>query len=198
MPRCSSVVAFTFTFASSVLKAAAKAAKEGPKVDTDDAAEPAGPVPPPSEAERGQLLRALASDAIRAARVEAKSTANGVGLVRLMGRHSGFIACYSVLAKDDAAFVLVEVRGDTRLLALKDGKFVVLRVPYPMGFYAKWLDGRIDDPKAGWKGRGLWASVSTRTNSPTESRTASQPTVWSAMNRSSVRPSRTITCSMPL
>ena len=48
------------------------------------------------------------------------------------------------------------------LLALKDGKFVVLRVPYPMGFYAKWLDGRIDDPTAGWKGRGLWASISTR------------------------------------
>jgi hypothetical protein len=48
------------------------------------------------------------------------------------------------------------------LLALKDGKFVVMRVPYPTGFYTKWLDGRIDDPKAGWKGRGLWATVSTR------------------------------------
>jgi hypothetical protein len=48
------------------------------------------------------------------------------------------------------------------LLVLKDGKWVVLRVPYPMGFYAKWLDGRIDDPNAGWKGRGLWASISTR------------------------------------
>ena len=49
------------------------------------------------------------------------------------------------------------------LLALKDGKWVVLRVPYPLGFYTKWMDGRIDDPKAGWKGRGLWATVSTRT-----------------------------------
>jgi hypothetical protein len=49
------------------------------------------------------------------------------------------------------------------LLVLVDGKWVVLRVPYPMGFYTKWLDGRIDDPNAGWKGRGLWASVSTRT-----------------------------------
>ncbi len=48
------------------------------------------------------------------------------------------------------------------LLVLKDGKFVVLRVPYPMGFYTKWLDGRIDDPSAGWKGRGLWATISTR------------------------------------
>jgi hypothetical protein len=48
------------------------------------------------------------------------------------------------------------------LLALKDGKFVVLRVPYPTGYYTKWMDGRIDDPKGGWKGRGLWSTVSTR------------------------------------
>jgi hypothetical protein len=48
------------------------------------------------------------------------------------------------------------------LLALKDGKWVVLRVPYPLGFYTKWMDGRIDDPNAGWKGRALWATVSTR------------------------------------
>ena len=48
------------------------------------------------------------------------------------------------------------------LLALKDGKWVVMRVPYPLGFYTKWVDGRIDDPRGGWKGRGLWATVSTR------------------------------------
>src|SRR3990172_7412873 len=48
------------------------------------------------------------------------------------------------------------------LLAWKDGKWIALRVPYPMGFYTKWLDGRIDDPNGGWKGRGLWATVSTR------------------------------------
>ncbi|AMY11102.1 hypothetical protein LuPra_04347 [Luteitalea pratensis] len=48
------------------------------------------------------------------------------------------------------------------LLALKDGKWVVLRVPYPLGYYTKWMDGRIDDPNAGWKGRGLWSTVSTR------------------------------------
>jgi cytochrome c553 len=48
------------------------------------------------------------------------------------------------------------------LVALKDGKMVVLRVPYPMGFYAKGFDGRIDDPKAGWKGRGLWAANGDR------------------------------------
>ncbi|MFO1247702.1 MAG: carboxypeptidase-like regulatory domain-containing protein [Alphaproteobacteria bacterium] len=49
------------------------------------------------------------------------------------------------------------------LLALKDGKFITLRVPYPMGFYAKGLDGRIDDAAAGWKGKGLWSTYATRT-----------------------------------
>jgi hypothetical protein len=48
------------------------------------------------------------------------------------------------------------------LLVLRDGQWVVLRVPYPLGFYTKWLDGRIDDPNGGWKGRGLWSTVSTR------------------------------------
>jgi hypothetical protein len=48
------------------------------------------------------------------------------------------------------------------LLALVDGKFVTLRVPYPLGFYTKWMDGRIDNPKTGWKGKGLWATHGTR------------------------------------
>ncbi len=49
------------------------------------------------------------------------------------------------------------------LVALgKDGKMVSLRVPYPLGFYAKGFDGRIDDPNAGWKGRGLWAANGDR------------------------------------
>lgn len=53
--------------------------------------------------------------------------------------------------------------GADGLLALKDGQWVALRVPYPMGFYTKWLDGRIDDPNAGWKGRGLWVTLGSRT-----------------------------------
>jgi len=40
---------------------------------------------------------------------------------------------------------------------------VSIRVPYPLGFYAKGFDGRIDDPNAGWKGRGLWAANGDRT-----------------------------------
>jgi hypothetical protein len=48
------------------------------------------------------------------------------------------------------------------LLALANGKWVTLTVPYPLGFYAKGLDGRIDDAKAGWKGKGLWSTYATR------------------------------------
>ena len=46
------------------------------------------------------------------------------------------------------------------LLALdpESGEWTILRVPYPMAFYSRGLDGRIDDPDAGWKGRGLWAN----------------------------------------
>ena len=48
-------------------------------------------------------------------------------------------------------------------VALKDGKMITIRIPYPMGFYAKGFDGRIDDPNAGWKGRGLWSTNGDRT-----------------------------------
>jgi hypothetical protein len=47
--------------------------------------------------------------------------------------------------------------------ALVDEEFVTLRIPYPLGFYSKGFDGRIDDPDAGWKGRGLWVSSGDRT-----------------------------------
>jgi hypothetical protein len=38
----------------------------------------------------------------------------------------------------------------------KTKKWVTMRVPYPLNAYQRGLDGRIDDPKTGWKGRGLW------------------------------------------
>ena len=47
-------------------------------------------------------------------------------------------------------------------VAFKDGQMVMLRIPYPLGFFAKGLDGRIDDPNAGWKGRGLWSTSGDR------------------------------------
>ncbi len=47
--------------------------------------------------------------------------------------------------------------------AFVNGKFITLRVPYPLGFFSKGFEGRIDDPKAGWKGRGLWVPSGDRT-----------------------------------
>ena len=49
--------------------------------------------------------------------------------------------------------------SDSLLALMPDtGKWVVFRVPYPMGWYVKGADGRIDNPKGGWKGRGLWSA----------------------------------------
>jgi hypothetical protein len=48
--------------------------------------------------------------------------------------------------------------GSDALYAYVKGTWVTMRVPYPMGFHGRGMDGRIDDPKAGWKGRGLWAT----------------------------------------
>ncbi len=55
--------------------------------------------------------------------------------------------------------------SDSLVALLPETKeWVVLRVPYPLGFYTRGLDGRIDDPNAGWKGRGVWASYDSVAN----------------------------------
>ena len=64
-----------------------------------------------------------ATNSIRAAHVEATGAPNGVGLVKLMGRHSGFIACYASLAMSDVNFVLIpevpfQLEGDGGLLSV--------------------------------------------------------------------------------
>jgi len=49
--------------------------------------------------------------------------------------------------------------SDSLLVLMPDtGEWIVMRVPYPQGFFSRGLDGRIDDPNAGWKGRGVWAT----------------------------------------
>lgn len=50
---------------------------------------------------------AIAAQAIRGVHVEATGAPHGIGLLKLMGRHSGFIAAHAVLASRDANFVLV-------------------------------------------------------------------------------------------
>jgi 6-phosphofructokinase 1 len=46
-------------------------------------------------------------EVIRSAHIEAKGMKNGIGVVKLMGRHSGFIACHATLASTDVDVVLI-------------------------------------------------------------------------------------------
>ncbi|WP_460055771.1 ATP-dependent 6-phosphofructokinase [Spirochaeta dissipatitropha] len=50
---------------------------------------------------------ARATEAVTAAHVEARSVINGIGLVKVMGRESGYIAAYTALASHEANFVLI-------------------------------------------------------------------------------------------
>ena len=63
----------------------------------------------------------VATDAIRAAHTEALGAPNGIGLVKLMGRYSGFIAANACLALREVNFVLVpeadfDLEGENGLL----------------------------------------------------------------------------------
>jgi 6-phosphofructokinase 1 len=69
-----------------------------------------------------QTAFAMAYHAVKSAHTEARGCRNGVGLVKLMGRDSGFIACSAALATGDANFVLIPevpfaLHGATGLLA---------------------------------------------------------------------------------
>ncbi len=64
---------------------------------------------------------------------------------------------------------------NSAVFALVNGKFVEFTVPYPMGFFPKNVDGRIDDVKAGWKGTALWSTYGTRTMFHLEGGTANRP-----------------------
>lgn len=68
-----------------------------------------------------------AVESIRAAHVEATNAINGVGIVKLMGRHSGFVAANAALATADANFVLVpevpfELEGPNGFLAALEAR----------------------------------------------------------------------------
>jgi hypothetical protein len=59
---------------------------------------------------------------------------------------------------------IVDGTGSDSLIAFvpETKKFVTMRVPYPLDFYTRSMSGRIDDPNAGWKGRGVWAANDER------------------------------------
>jgi hypothetical protein len=78
---------------------------------------------------------------------------------------------------------IAETNGGESLMAVVDGKIVDLRVPYPLGFFTKNVDGRIDDPNGGWKGKGLWTTSGTRTVFHNEGGTENQPKVYKVQIR---------------
>jgi 6-phosphofructokinase 1 len=64
----------------------------------------------------------IATEAIKGAHKEAEGYPNGIGLIKLMGRYSGFIAATAALAQQDVNFVLIpeiefELDGKNGLLA---------------------------------------------------------------------------------
>ena len=72
---------------------------------------------------------------------------------------------------------IITGNGSDSLLALVNGKFTILRVPYPMGFYAKGMDGRFDNSQAGWKGKGVWTTWGTRAPFHSETGKGTNPKV---------------------
>ncbi len=64
---------------------------------------------------------------------------------------------HNTLGMGKDTIILCGTNSDS-LLAFnqKTNKWTVLRIPYPLNAYMRGLDGRIDNPKTGWKGRGLW------------------------------------------
>ena len=71
---------------------------------------------------------AEAANVIRNAHVEAKGTSGGIGLVKLMGRDSGFIAAYASIANPVVNFCLVpemafELEGTSGLLTALENRF---------------------------------------------------------------------------
>jgi len=73
----------------------------------------------------------------------------------------------------DTVFVTGSTSDAMFVFDPKTEEFKVFRIPYPMPFYTRGLDGRVDDPEAGWKGRGLWMTYSSYLPRFTETRSGS-------------------------
>ena len=71
----------------------------------------------------------IATMAIKSAHNEAEGYPNGIGLIKLMGRHSGFIAATATLAQQDVNFVLVpevdfDLEGPNGLLSSLENRLL--------------------------------------------------------------------------
>ena len=101
-----------------------------------------------------QSAFARATDFIDSVSTEAAAAKNGVGIVKLMGRHSGFIACYAALANNKAHIVLIpeiafSLEGPEGLLTrieqhVRDYGHIVIVVAEGAGQHLLREDGRKD------------------------------------------------------
>jgi hypothetical protein len=78
---------------------------------------------------------------------------------------------------------IASTNGGEALLALVNGELISLHVPYPMGFFTKNVDGRIDNAEAGWKGRAIWTTSGTRANFHSEGGKDAYPKVFKVQIR---------------
>ena len=78
---------------------------------------------------------------------------------------------------------IASTNGSESLTVLVDGKLHQLHVPYPAGFFTKNVDGRIDDPNTGWKGRGVWTTTGTRAPFHSETGKGERPRVFKVQMR---------------
>jgi hypothetical protein len=75
-----------------------------------------------------------------------------------------FVDRHGVLGLGNDVPMTGAVNSDAMVALIpKTGQFVTIRIPYPLGYYTRSMQGRIDNPKTGWKGRGFWTSYNPNT-----------------------------------
>ena len=87
--------------------------------------------------------------------------ANVRGNIAVDFQYYNFVDRFNTLGLGENMPLANGTNSDSLLVLQRDGTWLTLRVPYPMGFFSRGMDGRIDDPSAGWKGKGLWANYGT-------------------------------------
>jgi hypothetical protein len=70
-----------------------------------------------------------------------------------------WVDLHNVLGLGKDVPVLPASSSDAAIAFLpSEQRFVTLRVPYPIPYFSRGMDARIDDPNTGWKGRAMWSN----------------------------------------
>lgn len=74
----------------------------------------------------------------------------------------GWVDQHNVIGLGKDIPILTGSNSDSLIALIPEtGEWIYMRVPYPLGFYQRGLDGRIDDPNGGWKARALYSNYGT-------------------------------------